>query len=610
MAGLFNTFTIAKRGLNVQQSHINTSSHNIANVTTEGYSRQRSVAETTRPYGGLSRFDSNRIGQVGTGAEITQIERIRDSFIDYQYREANSKAESLAAQSEFFSGIEGILGEPSSTSMQNLFSEFYASFQELSKNPEEGSSARTTVARKAQQLAQSLNQAYASIEKNMQLTQEEMQSDVVEINNYLDQIKELNKTISDVTALGQTPNDYMDKRDLLLDKLSAKLGIRVDADKLNTINVIASDFQSKDNPINNLITSDPVATNYVRFSFVQSADAKGNQVTLQYQPNGSGSSKTIVIDAASEEEAQKIAASLNENRILIGDSDGIVGDGGDTMTPKDITKAIFITNTISTDSDGNPINSVTPNDKDSLVGNNSKGEIAGKQQSQVIAKAYLEKLDKIAATVAYSVNAIQTGSMTNDTAAPDGRTYDLIFVNSSNNDGTKSDSGITAKNITINLDIIDSPNKINASSTHNSGDKNNDRALAMADLLNIKFDTTNITNVGSMTREQFLRDTGNTFANDATKVGLTSNTSGLTAANAYKNMVTDLGTNSATLQSRVDAADKQVAGQADNRASVSGVSLDEEMTDLIQFQHAYSANAKIISTVDELLDVVINGLKR
>lgn len=609
MAGLFNTFTIAKRGLNVQQSHINTSSHNIANVTTEGYSRQRSVAETTRPYGGLSRFDCNRVGQVGTGAEITQIERIRDSFIDYQYREANSKAESLAAQSEFFSGIEGILGEPSSTSMQNLFSEFYASFQELSKNPEAGSSARTTVARKAQQLAQSLNQAYASIEKNMQSTQEEMQSDIVEINNYLDQIRELNKTISEVTALGQTPNDYMDKRDLLLDKLSAKLGIRVDADKFNTINVTASDFQSNDNKIDNLINSDPSSTNYVKFSFVKGVTVEGDKVTLEYQPNGSGSSKTLTINANDADDAQKIADSLIENRILIGDSDGIVGDGGDTIDSDELRKSIFITNTISTDSTGTILNSVTPGDGDSLVGNNSKGEIAGKQQAQVIAKAYLEKLNNVAATVAYSVNAIQTGSMTNGTAAPDGEIYDLIFINSSSADGTKSDDGITAKNITINLDIINTPDKINTSSTNIAGDKSNDRALAMADLLNIKFDTTNITDVGSLTREDFLKLTGNTFT-DGTNVSLTTNTSGLTAANAYKNMITDLGTNSSTLQSRLDAADKQVAGQADNRASVSGVSLDEEMTDLIQFQHAYSANAKIISTVDELLDVVINGLKR
>lgn len=88
-AGLFDTFTIGKRGLNVNQSAINTTSHNIANANTQGYSRQRSVIETTRPFGGMSKFDTSGPGQVGTGAEVTTIQRIRDYFIDYQVRNEN-----------------------------------------------------------------------------------------------------------------------------------------------------------------------------------------------------------------------------------------------------------------------------------------------------------------------------------------------------------------------------------------------------------------------------------------------------------------------------------------------------------------------------------------
>ena len=609
MAGLFDTFTVAKRGLSVQQSHINTSSHNIANVSTEGYTRQRSVAETTRPYGGLSRFDSAGVGQVGTGAEITNIQRIRDSFLDYQYREANSKAESVAQQSEFFSKIESILGEPSSTSMQNLFSEFYASLQELSKNPEPGSSARTTVARKAQELAQALNQTYASIEKNMQDVQAEMQTDVMEINDYLDQIRELNKTIAEVSAMGQSPNDYMDKRDLLLDKLSSKIGIKVEADKYNTIEVKSSDFQSINNPIDNLINADYTDTDYVRFSYVKSATVNGDKVTLEYQPTGNAASVTLTINAKDADDAKDIANSLLENRVLIGNNKGIVGDGNDAIDSDDLRKLIFKTNDASKDSNGVDLNTVTRSDEDKLLGNNSKGELAGRQQAQEIAKTYMNKLDVIAATVAYSINAIQTGSMTDGGVAPDGETYELIFVNSAAANGTKTDNGITAKNITINLDIINNPDKINASSNNIAGEKNSDRAKAMADLLNVKFDTSKINDTSSLTREEFLNLTGNTFS-DNSNVGLISNTSGITVANAYKAMVTELGTNSKTLQNKLDLEDKKVSAASDNRLAVSGVSLDEEMTDLIQFQHAYSANAKIISTIDELLDVVINGLKR
>ena len=65
MSGLFDTFNIAKRGLTVQQAAINTTSHNISNANTVGYSRQRAVAETTRPFGGMSKYDSGGAGQVG-----------------------------------------------------------------------------------------------------------------------------------------------------------------------------------------------------------------------------------------------------------------------------------------------------------------------------------------------------------------------------------------------------------------------------------------------------------------------------------------------------------------------------------------------------------------
>ena len=210
------------------------------------------------------------------------------------------------------------------------------------------------------------------------------------------------------------------------------------------------------------------------------------------------------------------------------------------------------------------------------------------------------------------MNAIQTGTMTNNGAAPDGNTYDLIFINKdASTANNKTDTGITAKNIVINQALIDDPSKLNASSTNISGDRNGDRAQAMADLLSTKFDLSNIENrdLNTLTREQFLTFTGNAFT-DATNVKLTSNSNGITTANKYKNMVTNLGTQTKTMNNRVKLADSNVDFFADSRESVSGVSIDDEMTDLIQFQHAYTANAKIISTIDELLDVVVNGLKR
>lgn len=223
MAGLLDTFTIARRGLTVQQGNINTSSHNISNIDTEGYSRQRAVSETTRPFGGMSRFDTTGAGQVGTGAEITSIQRIRDYFIDYQYRSASGTSGYYTQQNQTLSKVEDIFGEPSDTGIQELTSQFFSSFQEVSKTPDKAD-VKTVAIKNAQALADAINYTYNQLEKTNQDSQKLLESNVTDVNSYLNQINELNKEIRSVSAVGQTPNDLMDKRDNLVDKLSENLG--------------------------------------------------------------------------------------------------------------------------------------------------------------------------------------------------------------------------------------------------------------------------------------------------------------------------------------------------------------------------------------------------
>ena len=85
MTGLFGTFNIAKRGINTSQATIDVTSHNISNSNTVGYSRQRAKIVTSRPMTGTAGY-----GQVGTGSQVQAIERVRDGFLDYQLRGANS----------------------------------------------------------------------------------------------------------------------------------------------------------------------------------------------------------------------------------------------------------------------------------------------------------------------------------------------------------------------------------------------------------------------------------------------------------------------------------------------------------------------------------------
>lgn len=607
MAGLFDTFTVATRGINVQQGAINTTAHNIANANTVGYSRQRAVIETTRPFGGMSKFDSCGPGQIGTGAQITSIMRVRDSFIDYQVRNETSKLGNYQVTSDFLSQIEDVFGEPSDSGIQTLFSEFYSSFQELAKTPDK-TSARTVALQRASALADALNHTYTQLEKKMTDAQELLQQNVTDINSMLDQINDLNQQISQVCAVGQTPNDLMDKRDNLLDSLSSMFGITIEKDARETINLKVEGFPSHGTSIDNLVNSKP-NTDYTRFSYVKGVEYAKNpdgtvdntKLEVEYYPLGDSSSvpKKITISGTADE-LKDLKGSLEQNRILIADEDGIVGTpdpvtGNTTMNVADLKKATFKMYQYDKN-----VNNVDPKD--------IKGEVAGNQSAQDLIKGYMSELDKMAAALAYSVNAIQTGNDGSGNTLVDssGNPFECIFVNG---DESTSDDGINAKNITINKNLINDVSKLNCSSTNDAGEKNGDRAQAIADLLTTKINLSELTDVNSLDRKKFFDKSGINL--DSSGISIEGSKDGKTVHSYYKDMISQLGT-------KAQEANRKVANQSDvilknlelQRLSVSGVSIDEEMTNLIQFQHSYSANAKMISTINELLDVVINGLKR
>ncbi len=607
MAGLFDTFTVAKRGLNVQQGAINTTAHNIANANTVGYSRQRAVMETTRPFGGTSKFDSCGPGQVGTGAQITSIMRIRDTFIDYQVRNETSKLGNYQVTSEFLSQIEDIFGEPSDTGIQTLFSEFYSAFQELAKTPEK-SSARTVALQNASALADALNHTYTQLEKKMTDAQELLQQNVTDINSMLDQINDLNQQIAKVCAVGQTPNDLMDRRDNLLDSLSSMFGITIEKDVRETINLKVEGFPAHGISIDNLVNSNP-NTDYTRFSYVKGVEYAKNadgtvdnsKLEVEYYPLGDSSAspeKITIVGTA--DELKDLKDSLEQNRILIADQQGIVGTPdpltGDTiMSVEDLNKSTFKMYQYDKD-----VNTVDPKD--------IKGEVAGNQSAQDLIKGYMSDLDKMAAALAYSVNAIQTGNdgSGNDLVDSNGNPFECIFVNG---DGSTSDHGISAKNITVNKNLINDVSKLNCGASNESGERNGDRAQAIADLLTTKINLSELDNVAELDRNTFFDKAGINLDSDG--ISIEGSKDGKTVHNYYKDMISQLGT-------KAQEANRKTANQSEvilknielQRLSVSGVSIDEEMTNLIQFQHSYSANAKMISTIDELLDVVINGLKR
>jgi len=611
MAGLLDTFTISKRGLTVQQSNINTSSHNIANANTVGYSRQRSVIETTRPFGGMSKFDSCTVGQVGTGAQVTAIQRVRDLFLDYQVRNKTTEAGTLDIKYQYLYQTESILNDSSDAGIQNALNKFFDAFQEISKAPEKTSNKDVAISQAAA-LADMINSKYTQLEQKKNDAQKLLATNVTEINNILDSINSLNKQISSVCAVGMTPNDLMDKRDNFLDELSSKFGINVDRDSRETINLTATESGISIDGVSKLVASNP-NDKYLRMSYIDDVkvekDALGNpngKLTLTYNKLGNDKEPITITVTCDSKKAEETAEKLLKSRVIITDSEGnlkktdgtVVNDGG-TISIDEFDKIVF-----STD---NKIIS---------------GEVAGNQSAQDTIQKAMDELDKLAISIAYTVNAIQTGSTTGSTkdTATDSKLSqkaELIFVVK---DGD-TDSGINAKNISLNSAIKNDSSKLICGEdiTDVSGDKAGTRALAIANLANLKIDYTTF-EIDGITREGFFN--GGTASNGDTYTGtklefkdtainqdLKTDKEGSTIKDYYIKITSNLGLEVKSAKDNLTTVVGELESYEEERLSVSGVSLDEEMTDLITFQHAYQANAKMINTIDQLLDVVINGLK-
>ncbi|MDR3593975.1 flagellar hook-associated protein FlgK [Clostridium sp.] len=610
MAGLFDTFTIATRGLNVQQSAINTTSHNIANANTDGYSRQRAVSETTTPSGGNSKFDSGSVGQVGTGAEITSIQRIRDSFLDTQVRSETGISAYYSTTSDTLTQVESVFGEPSDTGIEELTSNFFNAFQEVNKTPN-ASDVKSVAIQDASTLADAINSAYNQLQKMCQDTQSVLQANVTDVNSYLDQINDLNKQIGKVSAVGETANDLMDKRDNLLDELSNKFGIKIDNSSSDTINVSSTEY-----PNSTLVKSNAADTNYSRLSYVKNAtfDKTSGNITVEYYPlgNTNATPKSFTVTGGD----QALTDKINQCGILIGDKDGIVGTSTTdpttnvTTTTPPTTAAQLNAEVFQTYQYESGVNSVD--------NNNIKGDIAANQAVQSTIQGYMDNLDRLAAGLAYSVNAIQTGSIDSSTASQ-GLQNNPIFINSGNTT-TTTDTGITAATIKVNSALVSDPTLLNCNTTSTSGQGDGARANAIANLNVLKMNLSNVASTDdltTMTRKQFLENVGindtsgnGTGFSDTTCLNLNAGTSGSTLDSYYKTTINNLAVASQEASRQSTNQNTVLSNLQDQKSSVSGVSLDEETTNLIQFQHAYQANAKVISTIDNLLDVVINGLMK
>lgn len=215
MAGLFQGLELGKRALLTHQLNLQTIGHNIANVDTPGFRRQRVSFQSSLP-------EQSMKGPVGTGIQAVGVRHIRDVFLTNQYRKDNRELGQWTYKEKTLSQIEAAFGEPNDTALSSLITDFFDSWESLARG-DQGAQAAIV------EQASLLTNGFHELANNLINLQDSIDSDLVmmtsDINSLTAQIANLNDQIKRSELDGDSANDLRDIRDHALDQLSTLIDV-------------------------------------------------------------------------------------------------------------------------------------------------------------------------------------------------------------------------------------------------------------------------------------------------------------------------------------------------------------------------------------------------
>lgn len=236
MSSSFFGLNIGVRALRASQKALEVISHNIVNINTEGYRKQDAVLGTTKPEGNPAVCRNISTGQLGSGVEVNEIRRLYDHYIE---RESNAELQNKGKWEvgvNIFEQIESILAEPSENGIRNMVDVYWNSWSDLENSPEDYS-VRKSLVENSKSLCSLLRNTYKKFESLRTELNREVDIKVKDINNLANQIKELNGLIKEIKIGGDNPNDLMDKRDLLVNKLANMINIDIKETNFNQLDI-------------------------------------------------------------------------------------------------------------------------------------------------------------------------------------------------------------------------------------------------------------------------------------------------------------------------------------------------------------------------------------
>ena len=559
----------AVKALRAHQLAVDVASHNIANAQSPGFSRQRVLL---RPIG-ITSADRNShdalLGRTGMGVDASDVRRMRDLFLDFQARQTMGAKGQYSAYSAPLSQAEVVFNDPSDNGISALLGKFWSAWHDVVNNPE-SSAARTALVHSTSTLTSRLQRAHADLTQQRTDLNIRVSSIAGQINSAASEIATLNFQIKQVELNGDHANDLRDRRDVLLDQLSglAQITYTEQPDKTVTVYLGNHELVTASTARDVAAVTDTANAGMNKIVFV------GDQTDLT---TNTGALRGV-LDARDVQFPSVIAKLNTLAQGLIASINSVHqnGYGLDNSTGN-----AFFTGTDASNIAINP----------TLVSNASKiaaASAAGRpgDGGQALAVANLQLAASMIAGTAAANLAVGESLSAGNTATG-------VTISNALQPGTYF---LTASGANVDLRYGSATGPVVGTAILAAMAAGTSPIAFMSGANTVA--TIQVTSAGGYSAA----------AQQADLLAAGNNT--LQIENSpdafYANLVSVLGSDVNSAKGLADSSDLLNTHLEQLRQSTSGVNLDEEVSNMNAAQHAYQAAARCITTIDEMLDTLIN----
>lgn len=642
---LMTSLSVGVSGLKTSQSGINTTAHNLSNVSTDGYSRQQNLnidfAYHTIDYTHIN------YSQIGLGTAVSVVRQNRDAFLDKSYRLEVGRQNFYDVQSDAIDEVESAFGELEGVTYQETLTDMWAAIEELVKEPD-SIVKRTALIETANTFAIRSQDIYSQLEEYQINMNTQILDSVKRINQIGKELLEMNQKITQHEVGSEQANDYRDNRNMLLDELAEYAHISYREDSLGAVSVLlegrqfvseAYVYELATKRVDDTTTmldviwkgGDSVFDVEQKCTSDKNTDigklkgllvARGNKVARYtdipdqnndkyYQEDGDG--ERLFLSGVYAQDVQKYNNTVGASVIMSAMAGfdrlvhGVVTAVNDALCPNETMKTALSNLGLSTGE-----TSISYSTVRNIGGNEVREEIVitdeGKQtltyvndeladEGEIDTRITLSNMkiwDEYNAGIGMDEYNTPREAMFNrqykerysevtiDVMDEDGNSYEKTIWVYNEEDENDPYSLYTIKQLVMNEEIEQDPSKIPLSGNVYKGNYDAYDVDSCNRLTEIWREGFSTLNPNILTPSTFL-EFYNAFMGDIATTG-----------NEYRGMCE----NQEELVQSIDS----------NRQSVAGVSSDEELTNMIMYQHAYNANSRYITAVDQMLQHLLEKL--